>query len=176
MLKLFIAAFSVALLYWLWQKKENIFSRRKNNVEPFITTIEAIEIQTFLDWDTPRLCLESDGIRYGNQFKQKKPPDLPHTQGCKCEAVKLFYTSDDVFQGTYPTLAHKSAIGEISSKDALLLKKMLIKIIDNSNQTKFNDLINQSNIDNFSDEIRSGAISLLERAYNNNPDNKKRKK
>ena len=174
MLKLFIAAFSVALLYWLWQKKENIFSGKKDNVEPFITTIEATEIQTFLDWDTPRLCLEADGIRYGNHFKQKKPPDLPHTDGCKCEAFKLFYTSDDVFQGTSPTLAHKTAIGEISSKDALLLKKMLFKIIDSSNEKKFTDLINKSVINDFSEDIRSGAISLLERAYTNRVKRKKR--
>ncbi len=76
MLKLFIAAFSVGLLYWLWNKKSQIFASRNNKVDPFITTIEAIELQTFLAWDTPRSCLESDGIRYGKQFKLKKPPNL----------------------------------------------------------------------------------------------------
>ena len=141
MLKLFIAAFSVALMYWLWHKKNQIFAKQKNKVEPFITTIEAIEIQTFIDWNTPRLCLESDGIRYGKHFKQKKPPKLPHVPGCRCEAIKLFYTSDDVFQGTSPILKHKSAIGEISSKDASLLKKMLLKIITHSNKGSFTDFI-----------------------------------
>ena len=167
MLKLFIAAFSVALLYWLWHKKDKIFSRQKNNVEPFITTIEAIEIQTFLDWDTPRLCLESDGIRYGTHFKQKKPPDLPHEPGCRCEAIKLFYTSDDVFQGTSPILAHKSALGEISLSDALLLKKMLLKIITDSKKKNFTDFLNQFDIKIFSNDIRSKAIALVERAFKN---------
>ena len=167
MLKLFIAAFSVALLYWLWHKKDKIFSGQKNNVEPVITTIEAIELQTFLDWDTPRLCLECDGIRYGNHFKQKKPPDLPHEPGCRCEAVKLFYTSDDVFQGTSPILARKSALGEISSTDALLLKKILLKIINESKKIDFDNFLNQFDLNIFSDDIRSAAIELLERAYNN---------
>ena len=168
MLKLFIAAFSVALLYWLWHKKDKIFSRQKNNVEQYITTIEAIEIQTFLDWDTPRICLECDGIRYGNHFKQKKPPNLPHEPGCRCEAIKLFYTSDDVFQGTTPTLAHKSALGEISLTEALLLKKMLLKIItDSKKKTNFADFLNQFDLNIFSNTIRSKAIALLERAFNN---------
>tara|TARA_Y100001970_G_C14230433_1_gene858288 strand:- start:416 stop:946 length:531 start_codon:yes stop_codon:yes gene_type:complete len=165
MLKLFIAAFSVAIIYWLWQKKEKIFHRRKSNVEPFITTIKAIEIQTFLDWDTPKLCLESDGIRYGDQFKLKKPPNLPHEPGCKCEAVKLFYTSDDVFQGTSPVLTHKSALGEISSKDALLLKEILLKTIDDSKEKNFNEFLSQFKIENFSENIRSKAITLIEKAF-----------
>ena len=63
MLKLFIAVFSVALLYWLWNKKKQIFYSRNNKVDQFVTTIEAIELQTILAWDTPRCCLESDGIR-----------------------------------------------------------------------------------------------------------------
>jgi len=52
MLKLFIAAISVGLIYWVWLKKKQIFSNRNNKIDPFITTIEAIEIQTFLDWNT----------------------------------------------------------------------------------------------------------------------------
>ena len=102
MLKLFIAVVAVALIYWVWTKKNQIFPRRKDESEPFITTIEAIELKTYLDWDTPVSCLESDGTRYGRQFKQKTPPSLPHEQGCKCETTKLFYTSEDVFQGTSP--------------------------------------------------------------------------
>ncbi len=124
MLKLFIAAVAVALLYWIWTKKNHIFPGKNNESDPFITTIEAIELQTYLDWDTPVSCLESDGIRYGKQFKQKTPPELPHEHGCRCEATKLFYTSEDVFQGTSPISKHKSALGELSTKDALLLKNI----------------------------------------------------
>ena len=102
MLKLFIAVVAVALIYWVWTKKNQILPKRNDESEPFITTIEAIELKTYLDWDTPVSCLESDGTRYGRQFKQKKPPDLPHEQGCRCETSKLFYTSEDVFQGTSP--------------------------------------------------------------------------
>ena len=165
MLKLFIAAFSVALLYWLWSKKNKIFANRNNKVDPFITTIEAIELQTFLAWDTPRSCLESDGIRYGKQFKLKFPPELPHEPGCRCEATKLFYTSDDVFQGTSPILTHKSALGDISAKDALLLKNILLKIINNPEADSFTDFMSQFESSSFSTDIHTQAIILLEQAF-----------
>ena len=165
MLKLFIAAFSVGLLYWLWSKKSQIFSSRNNKVDPFITTIEAIELQTFLAWDTPRSCLESDGIRYGKQFKLKKPPNLPHEPGCRCVATKLFYTSDDVFQGTSPILTHKSELGDISAKDALLLKNILLKIINVSEDESFSDFIVQFETNSFSTNIRSQAIKLVEKSF-----------
>jgi hypothetical protein len=165
MLKLFIAAFSVALLYWLWSKKNKIFASRNNKVDPFITTIEAIELQTFLAWNTPRSCLESDGIRYGKQFKLKVPPELPHEPGCRCEATKLFYTSDDVFQGTSPILSHKSALGDISAKDALLLKNILLKIIKDPEADSFSDFLSQFESSSFSKDIRSQAIILLEQAF-----------
>lgn len=165
MLKLFIAAFSVALLYWLWNKKNKIFASRNNKVDPFITTIEAIELQTFLAWDTPRSCLESDGIRYGKQFKLKNPPVLPHEPGCRCEATKLFYTSDDVFQGTSPILKHKSALGDISAKDALLLKNILLKIINDSEADSFTDFLSQFETSRFSADIRSQVITLVEQAF-----------
>lgn len=165
MLKLFIAAVAVALLYWVWTKKNQIFPKRNNESDPFITTIEAIELQTFLDWDTPVSCLESDGIRYGKQFKQKTPPELPHEHGCRCEATKLFYTSDDVFQGTSPISKHKSALGDLSTKDALLLKNILLEIKTNSIDDSFTDFIKKFEVNDFSDEIRSQAISLAEHAF-----------
>ena len=165
MLKLFIAAFSIALIYWVWHKKKQIFSNRKKNPAPFVTTIEAIEIQTFLDWNTPQFCLECDGVRYGKQFKQKTAPDLPHESGCRCEATKLFYTSDDVFQGTSPVLTHKSALGDLSTKDAFLLKNILLKIKTSSEKGNFSVFLEQFEINNFSEDIRSGAISIAEHAF-----------
>ena len=165
MLKIFIASFSIALLYWLWSKKNKIFASRNSKVDPYITTIEAIELQTFLAWDTPRSCLESDGIRYGKQFKLKVPPVLPHEPRCRCEATKLFYTSDDVFQGTSPILIHKSALGDLCPKDALLLKRILLKIINDSEEDSFSDFMSQFESSSFSADIRPQVITLLEQAF-----------
>ena len=61
---------------------------------------------------------------------------------------------------------HKSALGEISSKDALLLKNILLEILNNSNKEKFNDFIDNFDTETFSNEIRAQAIVLLEKAYN----------
>ena len=165
MLKLFIAVVAVALIYWVWTKKNQILPKKNNESDPFITTIEAIELKTYLDWDTPVSCLESDGTRYGHQFKQKKPPDLPHEQGCRCETTKLFYTSEEVFQGTSPVTKHKSALGDLCSKDALLLKNILLEIKKESSIISFEDLMDKFEVNDFSEEIRNEAIALAEQAF-----------
>ena len=165
MLKLFIAVVAVALIYWVWTKKNQILPKKNDESEPFITTIEAIELKTYLDWDTPVSCLESDGTRYGRQFKQKKPPNLPHEQGCRCETTKLFYTSKDVFEGTSPVTKHKSALGDLCSKDALLLKNILLVIKKESTNVNFEDLMEKFDVNEFSKDIRKKVISLAEQAY-----------
>ncbi len=165
MLKLFIAVVAVALIYWVWSKKNHILPKKNSESEPFITTIEAVELKTYLDWDTPVSCLESDGTRYGRHFKQKTPPDLPHEPGCKCEITKLFYTSEEVFQGTSPVTKHKSALGDLISKDALLLKNILLEIKKETADFTFEDMMEKFELNDFSDEIRSKVISLAKKAY-----------
>ena len=165
MLKLFIAVVALALIYWVWTKKNQILPKRNDESESFITTIEAIELKTYLDWDTPLSCLKSDGTRYGRQFKQKNPPDLPHEKGCRCETTKLFYTSEEVFNGTSPVTKHKSALGDLCSKDALLLKNILLEIKKESANRSFDDLMDKFELDDFSEEIRNEAIALAEQAF-----------
>ena len=165
MLKLFIAIVAVALIYWVWTKKNQILQKIKDESEPFITTFEAIELKTYLDWDTPVSCLESDGTRYGRQFKQKTPPDLPHEKGCRCETTKLFYTSEEVFNGTSPVTKHKSALGDLCSKDALLLKNILLEIKKESTNRSFDDLMDKFEVNDFSEEICKEAIALAEQAF-----------
>tara|TARA_B100000945_G_C20356854_1_gene585134 strand:- start:476 stop:994 length:519 start_codon:yes stop_codon:yes gene_type:complete len=165
MLKLFIAVVAVALIYWIWTKKNQIVPKKNDESEPFITTIEAIELKTYLDWDTPVSCLKSDGTRYGRQFKNKTVPDLPHEQGCRCETTKLFYTSEDVFQGTSPVTKHKSALGDLCSRDALLLKNILLEIKKETTNVSFEELIEKFDINEFSEEIRKKVLSLAEKAY-----------
>ena len=165
MLKLFIAVVAVALIYWVWTKKNQILPKKNDESEPFITTIEAIELKTYLDWDTPVSCLESDGTRYGRQFKHKTPPDLPHEKGCRCETTKLFYTSEEVFNGTSPVTKHKSALGDLCSKDALLLKNILLGIKKEYAKGSFEDLMDKFEVNDFSEEIRNEAIALAEQAF-----------
>ena len=71
MLKLFIALFGLILVYWIYKKKKQLFVRHPQ-VEPVITTLEAYELQAFLDATTPLVCLEADGQKFGKQFKEKK--------------------------------------------------------------------------------------------------------
>ena len=88
-----------------------------------------------------------------------------HEQGCRCEITKLFYTSEDVFQGTSPVTKHKSVLGDLCSKDALLLKNILLEIKKEPANGSFEDLIDKFEINDFSEEIRNKAISLAVQAY-----------
>ena len=72
MLKLFIAVVAVALIYWVWTKKNQILQKSNDESEPFITTIEATELKTYLDWDTPVSCLESDGHDMADNLSKKR--------------------------------------------------------------------------------------------------------
>lgn len=165
MLKLFIAVTSVALVYWIWRKKNQIFSNPNQDNDPTIITIEAIELQTFLDWDTPKTCLEEDGKRFGKQFQDKTSPKLPHCPGCRCEAVKLFYTSTDVFQGASPASTHKSVVGILSSQDSLLLKDLLLKIKNIPETNDFTEFVSKYDFNNISEKVRQPALRMIERAF-----------
>ena len=69
MLKLFIALFGLILVYWIYKKKKQLFVRHPQ-VEPVITTLEAYELQAFLDATTPLVCLEADGKSLVNNLKK----------------------------------------------------------------------------------------------------------
>ena len=93
------------------------------------TTIEAFEVQTFLEAQTPLVCLKEDGQKFGQQFKQKIPPELPHTTGCQCQLVQIYYTSSDVFQGENQENHTKpSSLGDLKAEDARILKQLLIHL------------------------------------------------
>ena len=51
------------------------------------------------------------------------------------------------------------------SKDALLLKNILLEIKKESAIGSFEDLMEKFEVNDFSEEIRSKAISLAEQAY-----------
>lgn len=137
MIKLLIAVVAIALAYWIYRLKKQHFFVRHKSPEPVITTLEGAEVRAFLDWDTPTECLRDDGLRCGEQFRAKQPPDLPHSERCQCEAVKLFYTSAEVFQGTSTPTSRKSGLGELPGEVALALRLLLLELHDSSIKESF---------------------------------------
>lgn len=165
MLKLFIAVFSLILLYWIYKKKGQILVRRKET-EPVITTIQASELQTVLDWHTPLQCLQEDGLKFGNKFKKKVPPKLPHTEGCCCQIIEIYYTSAEVFQGGLnEQKKHPSALGQLNGKDAHHLKQMLLGVHEAPEGIEFREFLDAYPIEQFSEQVREDVIGLVEKAF-----------
>ena len=56
-------------------------------------------------------------------------------------------------------------MGDLSTKDAFLLKDILLKIKTGSEKGDFSVFLEQFEINNFSENIRPGAISIAEHAF-----------
>lgn len=165
MIKLFIAVVAIALAYWIYRlKKQHVLVRHKSP-EPVITTLEGAEVRAFLDWDTPVECLRDDGLRCGEQFQAKQPPDLPHRERCQCEAVKLFYTSVEVFQGTTAPTPRNSGLGELPGEVALALRLLLLELHDSSAEESFTEFWERLGVERIPEEWREPLRQLLSQAH-----------
>ena len=164
-IKLLIAVVAIALAYWIYRLKKQHFFVRHKSPEPVITTLEGAEVRAFLDWDTPTECLRDDGLRCGEQFRAKQPPDLPHSERCQCEAVKLFYTSAEVFQGTSTPTSRKSGLGELPGEVALVLRLLLLELHDSSTKESFTKFWGRLGVERIPDEWLEPMRQLLSQTH-----------
>ena len=165
MLKLFIALFGLILVYWIYKKKKQLFKRHPN-IEPVITTIEAFEVQTFLQAQTPLVCLKQDGQKFGQQFKEKSPPELPHINGCRCQIVQIYYISSDVFQGeSQENLSKPSSLGNINAGDARILKQLLLQSYQSELYKDFETMISDFDPNQISEGNRDEIMALSKKAF-----------
>ena len=165
MLKLFIALFGLILVYWIYKKKKQLFVRHPQ-VEPVITTLEAYELQSFLDATTPLVCLEADGQKFGQQYKEKSPPELPHINGCKCQIIQIYYTSSDVFQGeSQENLSKPSSLGNINARDARILKQLLLQSHQSELYKDFDTMISDFDANQISEGNRDEIMALSKKAF-----------
>ncbi|MBF0287977.1 MAG: hypothetical protein HQM14_09175 [SAR324 cluster bacterium] len=126
MAKVLLVVVAIALIYWISNiRKKNVFKRHRLP-ERTLTAINGFEVQTFLSVETPLECLQYDGLRFGESFRLKMPPPLPHQDNCQCKVVDLSYTSTEVFDGALRENSFRdTAIGVLNYKEASILKEML---------------------------------------------------
>ncbi len=126
MAKVLLVVVAIALIYWINNiRKKNVFKRYQLPQRP-TTAISGSEIQTFLSVDTPLECLQHDGLRFGDSFRLKVAPPLPHQGDCRCKVVDLSYTSTEVFDGALRENSFReTAIGVLNYKEASILREML---------------------------------------------------
>ncbi len=47
--------------------------------------------------ETPLRCLLDDGKTFGDDYKLKEPPQLPHTENCQCQLQPVVHRSEEWF-------------------------------------------------------------------------------
>lgn len=129
MVKYLLVVVAVGLIYWVHNMRKKKVFRRHRVVERRVTKISGSEVQTFLDGDTPLECLLQDGIRFGESFKLKEAPTLPHNDHCRCVIDERTFSSEDVFKGVLREgSGRESVIGTLNDSEAQALKKMLLSL------------------------------------------------
>lgn len=93
-------------------------------------TIRGQQIRTPLERSTPLACLLDDGKRYGDDFKDKHPPELPHAEGCQCGLTEMVQHSHDLFNEKKnrktPQETFSTNLGELNRDEYRLYKYILI--------------------------------------------------
>lgn len=101
--------------------------------------IRGQKISTPLERSTPLPCLLDDGKRYGDDFKDKTPPELPHAEGCRCELTEVVLHSHDLFNEKAskkkPKESFTTDLGELDRDTYRYYKYLLISNHQDSEET-----------------------------------------
>ena len=168
MIKILIAVFGILLIYWVYKKKKDFLIRRET-FQPIITEIKANVLEVYLDWDTPLICLQKDGTKYGKIFKEKIPPTLPHNSKCNCQIVTEFYNSSDIFnKNSNINKKYNSSLGKLDYESGKKLKKILIKSFSKEKDYNVNELIKEFELKKFSIDKKKKLVEIVKKAFEEN--------
>lgn len=107
--------------------------------------IRGQKISTFLSRDTPLKCLLDDDKSFGDDFKDKTPPTLPHETGCQCEMKPVIHRSHDWFNSKVKqTEKFVTDLGELDRNEFRFFKFKLIvehKEVNEELKEQYQDLL-----------------------------------
>ena len=153
------------LVYWLNRLRKRQIFKRHASVERPLTRIGGFEIQTMLDSTTPLECLQHDGLRYGESFRLKTAPPLPHNAQCTCKAIPLSYSSAEIFEGALrKNSMRQSAMGVLTAQEAMLLKEML-KGVSTQAPNDFETYSQQFDLGFLSEGKRAKMAELVQKKF-----------
>lgn len=84
-----------AILFILLRLRKKI--KRTPNLPERQISIAGYQLITEITLKTPLLCLLADGKKYGSDFREKEPPQLPHCDGCQCKLEEYSAGSRELF-------------------------------------------------------------------------------
>ncbi len=90
-------------------------------------SIRGQKLTTPINRDTPLACLLDEGKAFGEDFKEKEPPGIPHNEKCKCELVSTLHRSHDWFnEKNKPAETFQTDLGELTRNEYRYYKFSLI--------------------------------------------------
>ncbi len=85
------------------------------------------KLETPLGVDIPYLCLMEDGRKFGDGFRDKQEPELPHSDACQCQFSSFVQRNYDIFTKNPPLDPPRiSDLGELARSEARYYKYTLI--------------------------------------------------
>ena len=86
------------IFLFLWIRYRKNFRKRQPVLREKQTLIRGVQLRTPLYLDTPLACLLANRKKFGEDFKEKEPPSLPHSEGCQCQLVDYEARSREWFE------------------------------------------------------------------------------
>ena len=107
-----------------------MLKNRKKRVTPVLTgkriSIRGKKLVTPLSYETPLECLLADNINFGEDFKVKEEPTLPHNEHCRCELISLNLDTQEWFQEKPEKSGSQIDLEHLTAPDRRYFKYMLI--------------------------------------------------
>lgn len=135
----------VVLFLWLKLRKE---SRRGILTERQVS-VTGTRVITPLRKTTPLECLVTDDIIFGEGFKDKELPELPHSDECECSTENYVARSREWFSNHQQEQVWESDLGTLPRNQARYYKYKLLAMQENDeNQKKtFNEALDSIQVD-----------------------------
>lgn len=131
-------------------------------------TIRGQKIKTVIDRQSELGCLLQEGMKFGEDFMDKEPPELPHGPLCRCEVVDLIIGAHDLFTGHDQEMnPSTSDLGRLDADHLRYYKFALIARhpdADEELKEEFRELMTRSRVEPQFKERVEGHLSLPQEA------------
>ena len=116
------------LLMFLFSK---VRSRRAGAQKPLVAggpRIQGFQLAAFVHPRMSAQCLFDDRVQFGDGFRRKETPPLPHDDQCRCQTVPFSFASSEVFKGALRgDSENQCSIPGLAPKEIFLLIERLKK-------------------------------------------------
>ena len=154
------------IILFLWIRYRKNFKRQQPVLREKQILIRGTQLITPLHVKTPLVCLLEEGRKFGEDFKDKEPPSLPHTEGCQCSLVNYETRSREWFdRNGKDEREFESDLGGLTEKEkryyrfALILNKS--DQLENEEKEKYAECLDRINISSqFKKRVEEHLLTL----------------